>query len=268
MPQPPAGGLAQRLPRQALAGVEADELGVRRQDVLREAPAETERATVVVAPELVEGGVVEVAETLAHPVDRLDGDRRLHVLAAVARRRRVRQVPRVELDDDRVPLGDLLRGLVGQGPIGLHLVDVDPEERLEIVRRRLEERPLVALEVHPDGEPHGRERLVAPRVQELDQDVGVAVRLEVRPLAEVELVRAVRGGIEAEEARRPAPGHGAHGSPQSRALTSAGQDSGSSPCARKRASASRSSPKPRQAEWATAPSEVVSPKTDAKCSWW
>ena len=54
------------------------------------------------------------------------------------------------------------------------------EQPLEILGRRLEERPLVALEVHPHDAPEHRQRLVAAGVQQLDEHVRVAVGLGVR----------------------------------------------------------------------------------------
>ncbi len=108
---------------------------------------------------------------------------------AVAGGRRVGQIPGVELDDQRAALRDLLGDLLGQRPVGLHLVDVDPEQQLEVVGEGLEERPLVALEVHPHAQPMRRERLVAAGVQQLDEDVGVAVGLHVRALWRVQRMR-------------------------------------------------------------------------------
>ena len=55
------------------------------------------------------------------------------------------------------PLLELLGDLLGQRPVGLHLVDVDAEQRLEVLGRRLEERPLIAFEVHPDEVGEGRQ---------------------------------------------------------------------------------------------------------------
>jgi hypothetical protein len=58
-------------------------------------------------------------------------------------------------------------------------VDVDAVEQLHVLGQRLEERPLVALEVDAQDAAHHRQRLVAARVHELDQDVRVAVGLGV-----------------------------------------------------------------------------------------
>ena len=71
------------------------------------------------------------------------------MLATVARRRRVGQVPGVELDDERTVVRELLGDLLGQRPVGLHLVDVDTVKPFQVFGRRLEEGPLVALEVDP-----------------------------------------------------------------------------------------------------------------------
>ena len=219
------------------AGVEAHQLRVRRE------PVDAKHAPEVLTRERVEARVVEVPQQLAVHVDRLRDDRRFHVLVAIARRGGVREVPRVDLDRHRPPVGELLGDLRRQRPVRLHLVDVDPEEPLEILRRRLEERPLVALEVHPHEKAHRRQRLVAARVQELDDDVGVAVRLGVGALACVDRVRPVRRRVEAEQARHS----------RSSERTPPGQAPMSSPCRRRSASTTRSSPKPRHAVWATPP---------------
>ena len=101
------------------------------------------------------------------------------MLAPVRGRLRVGQVPRIELDDHRPSLPKLLDEMLGQRPVELHLVDVDAEQPLEVLPFRLEERPLVALEVGADSAAERRERLVPARVHELDQDVRVAVGLRI-----------------------------------------------------------------------------------------
>lgn len=188
------------------------------------------------------------------------------MLAAVARRRRVGQVPRVQLDDQRLPGREQLGDLNRQRPVGLHLVDVDAKQLLQILRLWLEEGPLVALEVHPDRATHRREGLVATGVQQLDDDVHVAVGLDVGALARVRLVGAIRRRVVPEErheaARRRA--HGRHSSSR----TASGHPCGSSPWVRNSPSAIRSRPKPRQAECATPPSASSIPKLSVKCSWW
>ena len=63
----------------ARAGVEADQLGVRREARLGLSRPETEGAAEVLAGQLVQRRVVEVAEPLAVDVDRLGDDRRLDV---------------------------------------------------------------------------------------------------------------------------------------------------------------------------------------------
>ena len=191
------------------------------------APArgEMEDALVVLAVELVEPGVVEVAHPAAVQVDRLGDHRALDVIAAIARRRRVGEEPRVELDDDRPAVVDLLGDLDRQRPVGLHLVDVDPEERLEILGRGLEERPLVALEVGSDEAAERRERLVAVGVEELDHDVHVAVGLEVGAARCRGPRAAGRSPCRGRTGSGRCCSRGAH-SPQSSRLTSSGHASG------------------------------------------
>ena len=184
-------GVAQLCPVQAWAGVEAHELGVGEQDVLGELPTEAKNATVVLAGELVEAGRMEVAQPFTARIDALYRDRALDVFGAIGRCRGIGQIPGVQLDDQRSVLGDLLGRLLRQRPVGLHLVHVDSEQQLEVLCKRLEERPLVALEVHPDGAAHRRERLIAASVQQLDQDVGVAVGFPICAPGAVQRVRAV-----------------------------------------------------------------------------
>jgi hypothetical protein len=71
---------------------------------------------------------------------------------------------------------NLIGDLDQQRTVGPHLVDVDPEQELEILGRGLE-RPLVAFEAQPDEVAERRQRLVAISVQQLDHDVGEAVGL-------------------------------------------------------------------------------------------
>ena len=54
---------------------------------------------------------------------------------------------------------ELFAAALAGGSEGEPDVDVDPEERFEILGRRLEEGPLVALEVHPHEVPERRQRL-------------------------------------------------------------------------------------------------------------
>ena len=222
---------------EARAGVEAHELGVGRQYQGVLCPPEPEDPREVLALELEEPRSVEVAQPAAFEVDRLGGDRGLHVLAAVAGGGGVRQEPRVQLDDDRATVVDLLGDLQRQRTVGLHLVDVDAEERLEVLGRRFEEGPLVAFEIGPHEAAERRERFVAPRVHKLDDDVRIAVALDVGPVRRVDGMRAVGARVEAQQAARARrSAHWAHSSWR----TSAGHAAGSRPCARRSASTIRS----------------------------
>src|SRR5581483_561881 len=149
--------------------------------------------------------------------------------------------------------------------VRLRLVDVDAEEDLEVVRIRLEERPLVALEVRSNAPAERRERLVAPRVQQLDQDVRVAVRLRIRAVVGMERMRRVARRVEAEQAHHRVSYAGdGHRSD----VTSCGHSSGSRPCRLKSASEIRSSPKPTHAVWAGSPFGCRRSKIEEKWSRW
>ena len=82
-------------------------------------------------------------------------------------------------------------------------MDIHTEQQLEILGRRFEERPLVTFEIHSYEMPERGDRFVAARVQELDDDVGVAVGLEVGPTLTVQKMLTVVRRILTGEARRP-----------------------------------------------------------------
>jgi hypothetical protein len=141
---------------------------------------------------------VEVAHALPLEVDRLDGDRALFVLLQVAAPGCVRQVVRVDLDDHRSPELQLDRDVLGQRPVDDELLHLQPVESREILERRLEERPLVALEVDCDAVREHRERLEAVSMEQLDPEIRVAVRLRELAVGEMERMRSVGGGLESE----------------------------------------------------------------------
>ena len=148
-------------------------------------------AVEVLPGQLEVAGVVEVAEHLGVQVDGLDDERALHVVLPVVRRHDVGQVEGVDLGDQCLADGQPGRRLLGQGPVGLHLVEVEPVEREQVLGGRLEERPLVDLEVHRGRAGQHGLRLVPGGRDQLDQAVGVAVGLLVGALAVVQRVRAV-----------------------------------------------------------------------------
>src|SRR5262249_27254077 len=97
----------------------------------------------------------------------------------------------------------------------------------------------------------------APGVEQLDPDVGVAVRLGPDAVAAMEGVPPVAGRIEGQDLLHH----------RSRTcLTLAGHCSGAKPCLRNSARAMRSRPKPIPALWAGLPSAVLMLKAWQKCS--
>ena len=73
-------------------------------------------------------------------------------------------------------------------------------EPLEILGRWFEERPLIALEVHPHEVAEHRQRLEPAGVDQLEHDVGVAVGLRVDRCVGVQRMGPVARWIAAGEA--------------------------------------------------------------------
>ena len=143
--------------------VEPDGLDVGGQGGRVGVATEPEEPVEVVAVELEEPGVVEVAQASGRAVDA--GRARSSSSRARADRRHrpgVGQEPGVRLHRAQPAHGQLLLHVVDHRPPDVHLGDLEPEQRPEVLGRELEERPLVALEVAAQGEcrrrPPGRVR--------------------------------------------------------------------------------------------------------------
>ena len=123
----------------------------------------------------------------------------------------IREVVGVRLDDHRPAETELLEDVLGERAVDDELLHLEPVQACEILGRRLEERPLVAFEVDHGAERQHGQRLEPLGMQQLDPEVGVAVRFLKLPLRRVELVRAIGRRVEAEQrrhVRRPGPGGG------------------------------------------------------------
>jgi hypothetical protein len=155
--------------------VELDELHVGQE--LGPIITEAEDPRVVVAAELVVARVVEIPEPSIRAIEHVRHDRGLDVIELVRDARGIGKVEGVDLGRQQPAHLELFLDVVLQAAPRVHLGDIDPVERPQILGRELEELPLVALEV--DGE---RERQRGPvvetqRVQQLDPEVDVAVGL-------------------------------------------------------------------------------------------
>src|ERR1700730_8374322 len=92
--------------------------------------------------------------------------------------------------------------MVEQWTPDVQLLDIEPVESLEVFVRRLEERPLVALEVDRHRERHHRVGLETQSVDQLDPDVDVAILLGPDTLRRMQVVTGVPRRIETRGMRR------------------------------------------------------------------
>ena len=200
-------------------------------------------------------------------VDRLRGDRGLDVLAAVARCGGVGQIPRVELDDDRAAAGRSARrsaaAAAGTGCISWMSMPNSSSRSSGGGLKNVHWSPSKSIRT---SAAERRQRLVPAGVQQLDDDVGVAVGLEVGALRGVQRVRLIAAGSSPTGCVRPVATRSSVLQQLSR--TPAGHRSGSRPWVRSSASTIRSWPKPRHAVCATPPSASSSPYIWPKWSWW
>ena len=105
---------------------------------------------VVVAAELVVARVVEVPEPSIRAIEHVRHDRGLDVRDPVGDAGGVGKVEGVDLGGEQPAHLELFLDVVLQPAPRVHLGDVDPVERPQILGWELEELPLIALEV--DGE--------------------------------------------------------------------------------------------------------------------
>jgi hypothetical protein len=169
---------------------------------------------------------VEVAQPSPLDVEIVHHDRRLGVLAAVVGGVGVGQPEGVGLGGDHLARGQVLEGVVDQRAPDVQLLHVDAVQAAKLVVRRLEEGPLVALEVDGQHERHHGQRLAAERVHHLDPQIDVAVLLDPDAVVGVQGVPPVAGGIQGGE-----DGDAAHVDPF-RALRPC-RPAASSPCGRR-----------------------------------
>jgi hypothetical protein len=122
----------------------------------------------------------------------------------------------VDLDQDKAAARELLLDMIDQRPIDRQFLDIETEQGFEIGRGDFEESELVAFEILRHTHAEGRGRLAAERMQRLDEEIAVAVRLRPWPLGIVQPVSrmACRGQMRKD---------GSHGQPQSALRTDAGQ---------------------------------------------
>src|SRR5260370_2294704 len=118
-------------------------------------------------------------------------------------------------------------------------MNIEAVKAKKVVVRRLEERPLVPLEIDRQNVRKTSVGVEIEGVKDLDPHVDVTVRLRPHALRAVKLVRHVRSCVDWCECVNT------HG--QSRSRTALGHSVGTMPRVFKRAMTQRSRPKPRQA---------------------
>src|SRR5437879_3107605 len=100
---------------------------------------------------------------------------------------------------------------------------------------KLEEGPLIPLEVDSERKRQGGDRLKIPGVQEFNPNIHVTIGFRPIAILEVDQMPLILGGVQ----RKNLLHHSAN-----TCFTSWGQRTGSNPCLRNSASAMRSRPKP------------------------
>ena len=223
---------------------------------------QAEQAAEVLARELVVAGVVEIAEPLRPR--RRGWSSTMVVLVcwlAVVGAGGVGQPERVGLGADELAGAQVFDGMLEQRAPDGQLLHVDAVQLAQLVRRRLEEGPLVALEVDRQGEGQRRQRARASARAAARSRCRRSSSSRPRP-------RLRRAAGAAGSGPRSSPGKTSCRLMARAGLrTSSGQRAGSKPWVFNSASVTRSSPKPRQAVWAIDSSALRMPNMLLKWSW-
>ncbi len=103
---------------------------------------------------------------------------------------RVGQAETVDFGEHQTAARHLLHHVAFERVVEREFGDLEAEEFAKIFERHLGEGEVVALEILRDGEAERGRRIAAERVEDLDPDVGVAVRLRPIARAGVQRVRA------------------------------------------------------------------------------
>ncbi len=153
-----------------------------------------QHAVEILAVERKIARVMEVIEALASDVETIDRDGRLGVLDAMGNAARVGQIKGVDFHQRHASALDLRRHMRLDAVVDRQFADPHAMQQREILERKLEKGELVALEIERRREAEAGARIVAARVQKLDPQINVAIRL--RPVARgvVQRVRAMGGG--------------------------------------------------------------------------
>src|SRR5258708_20788787 len=89
--------------------------------------------------------------------------------------------------------------MVDRRPVELHFMYVDAVQALQILWRRLEEGPLIALEIDRARESHGACRIDLEGGQEFDPQASVAINPAQRSIRFVQTPGRVCHGLSAED---------------------------------------------------------------------
>ena len=138
--------------------------------------ADPEEMDEILSLQLVIASVVEVAELLRVPIDRIDDNGALGVLPPIVRSRGIRHPEGIRFSEDQFALADVMFGVRQDvSTPDVEFEDVDAVQTRKIAMGRLKKSPLVALEVEPDRKAQHRRRIEPQRMQGFDPDVDVAV---------------------------------------------------------------------------------------------
>src|SRR5581483_6659170 len=227
-----------------------------------------EGAGEILALELVIAGVVKIAQAAVRQVQVIQHNRGFRVLTPVVRSRGIGQPERIRLGGDQLAGAEIFLRMLEQGPPDIQFLDIDSVELAQLAMRRLEEGPLVALEVDCGHERQHGPGLQAQGVNHLDPDVHNTVLFHPRATLRVEHIARVGGRVQSLDGGQAVDRTRCGAQGQSFRTTSLGQLSGLKPWVLKSAMTMRSRPNPRQAVLAVLPSWVRMSKVWPKCSWW
>ena len=176
MAMPQRSGVLQKVGAgPAYQAIDANALREQRHEGRVSRKSHPERIDEILATQREVPGVVEIAQSSGVEVQIRQDDGGFRVLPPVVGAEGVRQPEGVSLGADELARAQAFDCMIKERTPDIELLHIDAIQVAQLIVRWLEERPLIALEVHRDRKRQDGQRLQTERMEKLDPDIDVTV---------------------------------------------------------------------------------------------